>query len=668
MRTLQEAAEDAAAEAVAAAKAAARAAEAAAAEAAAAAAAVAAAEAAASKAADMTDAGAEGSNAGDVDALPPLQKQQEQLARQAQQQARQAQAQAQQQQEQAQQAQQQVQQQQVQQQQVQQQQAKQAQQQAEQALQAEQAEQAQQSEHARHAKPQLGAGRDGRDIPDLELAAELALTCYELYRRTPAGLAPEIVHFANNTGEGAICGEGVALGHMCGTVGPCWLRWLRLLQRLLDANNANAGGAIPCGECGLWCSWHVVALPQPAVMCSETISNCVSNNAVQLLNHSTEIPLDFPNKHVHDVGQGDFSIKPNVSDVCNGQQAVLCGWRLRWGEAGLGAACSRSASACPNHPPGANPRLLLPALSYCRRTHTTCCGLRAWRASTSCGKLLGTRATSSGPGRCAALCCAALRCAALRCAALRCAVLCCAVLCCACSAAPLPSIAAGRCGANKQLVCKRLPQVAHTACTVCSTALTSFLPTPANQQVFRALEKWARVHPSDRGHACATCRAKVAARCAAAAEAAKAAGGSEGAGPVTAAAAAASGDVSGCPGELGGKEQCSSCSSSGGYTSLQSVLHVPPHRRDKASCVLPAHVHCWLAKGFQSAACTDRRMPHAIVLQIPLLAFCQPATLIIRSASPLATADGVLLCGGNAQIPLPHLCRAARSLPAPQLR
>lgn len=28
--------------------------------------------------------------------------------------------------------------------------------------------------------------------------------------------------------------------------------------------------------------------------------------------HAAEIPLDFPNKHVHDVGQGDFSIKPNV--------------------------------------------------------------------------------------------------------------------------------------------------------------------------------------------------------------------------------------------------------------------------------------------------------------------------------------------------------------------
>ncbi|KAL4423330.1 hypothetical protein ABPG77_006125 [Micractinium sp. CCAP 211/92] len=36
-------------------------------------------------------------------------------------------------------------------------------------------------------------------LPDLQLAHELALSCYELYRRTPAGLAPEIAHFANNS-------------------------------------------------------------------------------------------------------------------------------------------------------------------------------------------------------------------------------------------------------------------------------------------------------------------------------------------------------------------------------------------------------------------------------------------------------------------------------------
>ena len=48
-----------------------------------------------------------------------------------------------------------------------------------------------------------GWGAAGEEMPDLQLAAELALTCYELYRRTPAGLAPEIAHFANNTGAGA---------------------------------------------------------------------------------------------------------------------------------------------------------------------------------------------------------------------------------------------------------------------------------------------------------------------------------------------------------------------------------------------------------------------------------------------------------------------------------
>ncbi|KAI3425805.1 hypothetical protein D9Q98_007780 [Chlorella vulgaris] len=37
--------------------------------------------------------------------------------------------------------------------------------------------------------------RQATDMPDLELAAELAQSCYELYRRTPAGLAPEIAHF-----------------------------------------------------------------------------------------------------------------------------------------------------------------------------------------------------------------------------------------------------------------------------------------------------------------------------------------------------------------------------------------------------------------------------------------------------------------------------------------
>ncbi|GAB4818126.1 hypothetical protein N2152v2_005172 [Parachlorella kessleri] len=39
-------------------------------------------------------------------------------------------------------------------------------------------------------------------LPDLELAEQLASTCYELYRRTPSGLAPEIVHFSERAEDG----------------------------------------------------------------------------------------------------------------------------------------------------------------------------------------------------------------------------------------------------------------------------------------------------------------------------------------------------------------------------------------------------------------------------------------------------------------------------------
>lgn len=40
------------------------------------------------------------------------------------------------------------------------------------------------------------------ETSDLELAKELARTCYLMYRDTPAGLAPEIVHFRKqNTGH-----------------------------------------------------------------------------------------------------------------------------------------------------------------------------------------------------------------------------------------------------------------------------------------------------------------------------------------------------------------------------------------------------------------------------------------------------------------------------------
>jgi hypothetical protein len=36
---------------------------------------------------------------------------------------------------------------------------------------------------------------------DLELARKLMLTCYEMYRLTPTGLAPEIVHFTKHAGD-----------------------------------------------------------------------------------------------------------------------------------------------------------------------------------------------------------------------------------------------------------------------------------------------------------------------------------------------------------------------------------------------------------------------------------------------------------------------------------
>lgn len=130
------------------------------------------------------------------------------------------------------------------------------------------------------------------------------------------------------------------------------------------------------------------------------------------------------------------------------------------------------------------------------------------------------------------------------------------------------------------------------------------LPCP-NLQVFRALDKWAKVRPADRQRACATCLAQAAYEAAEASKAAAAAGGTQGgtggensssgssgsigdgsgsAGPtgqepVTAAAAAVARGAL----EQGGAEpeKCSSCSFSGGYSSLESVLEVPPRRRDK---------------------------------------------------------------------------------------
>jgi hypothetical protein len=44
---------------------------------------------------------------------------------------------------------------------------------------------------------------DWERMGDLQLAEQLAATCYELYRRSPSGLAPEIVHFAERAGEWA---------------------------------------------------------------------------------------------------------------------------------------------------------------------------------------------------------------------------------------------------------------------------------------------------------------------------------------------------------------------------------------------------------------------------------------------------------------------------------
>lgn len=101
-------------------------------------------------------------------------------------------------------------------------------------------------------------------------------------------------------------------------------------------------------------------------------------------------------------------------------------------------------------------------------------------------------------------------------------------------------------------------------------------------QVFRALDKWARVRPSDRAQLCAACQAQAAY---AAAEAASA----------SAHAHVAPGRVQ-LQQEAAGLEACSSCSSSGGYSSLVSVLEVPPRREDKVGwlglCGLIVRLQC----------------------------------------------------------------------------
>ncbi|KAL4430639.1 hypothetical protein ABPG75_005895 [Micractinium tetrahymenae] len=209
-------------------------------------------------------------------------------------------------------------------------------------------------------------------MADLELAHELALSCYELYRRTPAGLAPEIAHFANNS----------------------------VLQ-------------------------------------------------------------DFPNKHVHDVGRGDYSIKPNDAHNLLRPESVESFYIL-------------------------------------------------WKVTGD-------------------------------------------------------------------------PQYKHWA-----------------WQVFRAFQKWARVRPEDRQEHCSSCLSEAAAEAArlaaaAASEGSSAGGSSSGDGSEgsssgggddasttearRARAVAAAAEV--LQRQLRGGEVCAACSNTGGYSSLESVLAVPPPRRDK---------------------------------------------------------------------------------------
>lgn len=61
---------------------------------------------------------------------------------------------------------------------------------------------------AQHSPPALLSSFHPEDDEDVALAAQLALTCAEMYRGVPAGLAPEIVHFRKGEGEGAVPGGG----------------------------------------------------------------------------------------------------------------------------------------------------------------------------------------------------------------------------------------------------------------------------------------------------------------------------------------------------------------------------------------------------------------------------------------------------------------------------
>lgn len=116
-------------------------------------------------------------------------------------------------------------------------------------------------------------------------------------------------------------------------------------------------------------------------------------------------------------------------------------------------------------------------------------------------------------------------------------------------------------------------------------------------QVFRAFEKWARVRPEHRQEQCSSCLAEAAAQAARLAAAATAeadrthansSNASIGVGDASAAgtaearravAVAAAAEV--LQRQLRGDDVCPACSSTGGYSSLDSVLAVPPPRRDK---------------------------------------------------------------------------------------
>lgn len=113
-------------------------------------------------------------------------------------------------------------------------------------------------------------------------------------------------------------------------------------------------------------------------------------------------------------------------------------------------------------------------------------------------------------------------------------------------------------------------------------------------QVFRAFEKWTRVGLEHRQEHCSSClsdAAAEAARLAAAADPESSGGGDGGSGSGNsiggkdpaearrARALAAAAEV--LQRQLRGGDICSACSPTGGYSSLDSVLAVPPPRRDK---------------------------------------------------------------------------------------